>query len=228
MASGPPVERADAGHGFWWHVAVGSVGVIAPICLSMWLLHGWIERRFGVSEDIAGLLAGVPGGVLGTLAIRAVLGTRPSTDPEQRRREAEADGRQLRTWIILALGVLLVGQVGRLLAAYYGLALRDDDWSFVCMVASFVGMGVTDLLSSRKGVPPEMAHFEQAAQCEALRVGYLVIVVAGVTAGVVAVRLPWVAGQAWAPVLLASVLAAEIRMATLLRRRAAPEAGEAA
>ena len=74
-----------------------------------------------------------------------------------------------------------------------------------------------DLLLSRVDGPSDMARLEQAAQREALRLGFLVVGVSGVVAGLVAVRLPWVAGQAWAPILLASVLAAEIRLAMLLK-----------
>ncbi len=230
MASDPSVEREDAGHGFWWHAALGGVGITAPSCLGMWLLQGWVERSFGVSGDLAGLMAGMPGGVLGILAIRAVLGTRPGADPEQRRREAGAEAaghRQFRRWVTVFLGLLLFQQLGALVIASLGGSRGGGDRLSAVLAVLMAVTSVQEFLPSRAGTPPGRVEADQAERCEALRVGYLALVALGSGAAVAEARWPWVAGQAWSSALLASVLASHVRMA-MFRARTARRAGGAA
>ncbi len=216
MASKPSVEHANAAHGFWWHAALGGVGILAPSGLSMWLLQGWVERTFGIFGNLAGLVAGTPAALLGILAIRAVLGTRAGADPEQRRREVEAARhRQLRRWLTFFLGLLLFQQLGYLVVASLGGSRGGDDRLSAVLSVGMALSSVQEFLPSRMGMPSGRVVADQAERCEALRVGYLVLVVLGSGAAVVTVRWPWVVGQAWSSALLASVLASHVRMATL-------------
>ncbi len=225
MASELSGESGGAGDLSRWRFVAGMLVWVGLASGSVWLLQGWLERRFGLPDGVVWPVASLPGSVLGLLLARRFARTGLGADPEQQRRRDEKGRRRVRAWMIAALWCLLLGQLGRCVAAFYGVAPDRDEWSFPVIVILFVAMGLMDLLSSPADARPDAAHLERAAQCEALRVGYLVLGVSGVVAGLVAVRLPWVAGQAWAPVLLASVLAAETRMAMLLRRTA-QRAGE--
>ncbi len=229
MTAGTSVAHAGARDMSRRYVVAGFVLLVGFIGVSAWLLHGWLQRRFDLPFAFALYVAGMPGGMLGLPVVWAALRTRPGMDLEQRGRAAEASEpgrRRFRAWVIFLLRLMLLHQfVSLLLAAATGLP-KDDDWSFVVVVATMLVTVVPDFLPSRAGALPETVEFDQAKRCEALRVGYLVLTVLGAIAMVAAVRLPWVAGQAWALVLLASVLAAQIRMATL-PRWTTPEAGEA-
>lgn len=227
MEAGPAGE--DAGTEGWsgWRAAAGMLVWFGLMSLSIWLLQGWLGRRSGLPPDLAWIVASLPGNVLGLLLSRRIMRTEPGTSPEQRRREAEKaerDRRSLRTWIILTLSLLLLGQAVSLLATSYDGPVLGLDWSALVMNGGFVMCGLTHLLSldAGEGASPERVRFEQAAQREALRVGYAVAVVLGLVAAAVAVRLPLVAGNAWEAVLLASVLAAEVRMAMVPRWTARP------
>lgn len=102
--------------------------------------------------------------------------------------------------------------------ASYGDTGRSRDWGSLIIVSSLVMTGLTDFLPSGAGVSPGRVEFDQADRVEALRVGFLTLVVLGGLVAVAAMWRPANAAQAWPFVLLASVLAAEIRMATLPRR----------
>ncbi len=196
-------------------------GTFGAACLSMWLLQGWVERRFGLSAGFARLAATLPGFLLGWLVIWATIRRRPSVSPEKRRRlaeKAEAGRRRHRPWFILFLVVLLLQQFAMLSAIPSGVLPTTDDWSSAILVFSVLASRMAAILPSPAGTPPGLVEFDQAERCEALRVGYLMLVVLGMATAAAAVRWPSVAAQAWPCVLLTSVLAAEVRMATLPRR----------
>lgn len=225
MASEAVEESAGAGKAFRWRLVLGMAVWYGSMAASIWLLHGWLRRWSGLPADLVWITASLPGNVLGLLLSRRIMRTEPGTSPEQRMREAEKEeraGRGLRKWMILTLSLLLLGQGVSLLGASYDGPAVGADWASLVMVAGFVMCGLTDLLSLDAGASPERVRFEQAAQREALRVGYAVAVVLGLVAASVAVRLPLVAGKAWGAVLLASLLAAEVRRATLPRWTARP------
>ena len=208
------------GRSGWWIVA-GVLVWVGLMIAGGWLLHGWVERRFGLPADLAWSAAALPGGVLGMLLILKIPRPVPSTDPELRRREAERAEtmrRRGRGWMIAAMCVILLPQAGRVAFASYSDLAADGGWGTLVIAFSMVTNGLTDVLPSRAGVPSGKVCFDQAERCEALRVGYLTLVVLGGLVAVMAIWRPANAAQAWPFVLLASVLAAEIRMATLPRR----------
>ncbi len=191
--------------------------------LSMWLLHGWVQHRFDL-PDGGGLYAGaLPGGLAGMLMFLAALWTMPRLDPEQRRRAAEAaepGRRRYRVWLIVFLCLLLLQQLVLLVAGAFSRSSGSQDWNSVSLIFTMVACSLPDVLPSRAGTSPETMALDQAERCEASRVGFLVLVMLGVVAAGVAVRWPLVAGQAWPAILLTSMLASLVRMATLPRRPA--------
>ena len=232
MESERPTEPANVGVRFgrfmvpdvlvWIVVMVALVGLPA---LSMWLLHEWFQRRFDLPVGVDLYAGAAPGGLLGLLLFLAALWTRPSLDPEQRRRAVEAaepGRRRHRVWLIVFLCLLLLQQLVILVAGSLSRSPGTQDWGSIILVFTMVVCSLGDFLPSSAGASSDLAEPDQAERCEALRVGYLVLVVLGVVAAAASVRWPLVAAQAWPSVLLASLLAALIRLATLPRRPARP------
>lgn len=228
MGSERPVGTAGAGlrsgrfavpDRFLWLVFV--VACLGLPALSLWLLHGWVQRRLDPPTDLLFPLSGMPGALIGALVVGAVAWARPSLDPEQRRRAAEAaepGRRRYRVWLIVLLSVMELRELVFLVADAASPSPVVQDWSFVVTFSTVATCCLPDVLPSRAGLSPGTMHFDQAERCEAVRVGWLVLVVLGVVAAGAGIRWPFVAGQAWPGVLLASLLAAEIRMATLPRQ----------
>lgn len=221
MASGLSGEDAGAGGLSVWRAVAGVPVWFGRMGVSGWLLHGWVEHHLGLRADLAWSAAAVPGGVLGALLLWKMPRSAPSADPEQRRRAAERSEtgrRRLRAWVILLMCLVLLQQSVLVMLAAHGDPAGYGDWNSVIIVASLVTTGLTDFLPSGAGVSPGRVEFDQAERVEALRVGYLTLVVLGGLAAAAMMWRPVNAAQAWPFVLLASVLAAEIRMATLPRR----------
>ena len=209
------------------YVPAGILALVVLTGVSARMLHGWVERRFGLAVEPALLWAAVPGTLAGALVLLGVLGSRPRMDAEQRRRAAvaaEPKRRRHRVWLIFMLGSLLLGQVVDWPAGGSREAADGGSWNLVLLVAAIVVDGLRDVLPSRAATPG-MAAPDQAERCEALRVGFLAATVLGGLGAAVAVRWPGIAAQAWLSALLASVLAAEIRMAMLPRWTARPGGG---
>lgn len=221
MEAKTPAERTGAGEMSGLCAVLLLGGTFGATCLSLWLLQGWVERRLALPSGFAWLAAALPGFLLGWLVIWATSRRRPSVSPEERRRlaeKAEAGRRRHRPWYILFLVVLLLQQFAALSATPSGVLPTTDDWSSAILVFSVLGSHMAAILPSPAGTPPGLMEPDQAERCEALRIGYLVLVVLGMATAAAAVRWPSVAAQTWPCVLLASVLAAEVRMATLPRR----------
>ena len=195
------------------------VAWLGPPVLSVWLLRGWLERR-GLSAELAVMVAVALGAVPGVLVGWLTGWTRPSGDPEERRRvavAAAASRRKRRRWTIVSLVLLLVYQVGGLSLAFFHAENRSNDWGFLLvLVPSFMNT-MPDVLPSRTGRPSGVADPDEAGGREALRVGYLVLLVLGLVAAGAGTRWPLLAGQAWPAVLVASLLASQVRLATLAR-----------
>lgn len=218
LVSGVKVEGEEAERRSRRYFVASCFAWAGLSALSAWMLHEWFRRLFNLTDSIAPVVAMLPGSSVGALVVWAALGTRPRLDPEQRRREAERTEpgrRRLRLWLIAFLGLMLLQQLVVLSFASPGGAPGGNDWGFVFVVVSTVGNSLTNAMPSRAGTLPEDVEFDQAERCEAFRVGYLVLVALGALAVAVSAWRPWLAGQAWAPVLLASALAVQIRMATL-------------
>lgn len=221
MTSGLPGEDAGAGGWLEWRIVAGMLVWFGSMGASGWLLHGWVERHSGLRADLALSAAVMPGSFLGFLLLWKMPRAVPSADPEQRWRAAERSEtwrRRFRVWAILLLCVVLLQQAVLVLLAAHADPSGTGDWGSLVVVFSLVTTGLGDFLPSGAGVSPAWVEFDQADRVEALRAGYLTLLVLG---GVAAAAMTWRpvnAAQAWPFVLLASVLAARIRMATLPRR----------
>ncbi|MGI4954610.1 MAG: hypothetical protein ACRYGM_22620 [Janthinobacterium lividum] len=186
---------------------------------SVWLLRGWVQRRFGLEGDHALVVAALPGVLAGILVLLADLRRRPWMDTEQRLRvaaAAEPKRRRHRVWLILILCMLLVGQLADSPAGFSGVWADGESWNLVLLVFMILADGVRDFLPSR-ATTPGRAEPDQAERFEALRVAFLAVMILGGLAAAASMRWPEVAGRVWLAVLLGSVLAAEVRMAMLPR-----------
>ena len=96
------------------HVPAGVLALVGLTGLGALMMHGWLERRFGLAEWRAMVWAGMPGALAGGLVLLGVLRSRARMDAGQRLRAAmaaEPKRRRHRRWLILMLGMLLLGQI---------------------------------------------------------------------------------------------------------------------
>ncbi len=209
---------AGAHHRSRESIPAGILVLFWPGGGSAWLLRGWVQRRFGLEGDPALVVAAFPGVLAGVLVLLADLRRRPWMDAEQRLRVAVAEPkrRRHRVWLILMLCMLLVGQLADPPAGFSGAGPDGESWGLVLLVFTILADGVRDFLPSRAAVPV-LAEPDQAERFEALRVAFLAVMILGGLAAAASMRWPEVAERAWLAVLLGSVLAAEVRMATLPR-----------
>lgn len=189
------------------------------------LLEGWIERRFGVPGWLTIGATVVSGTLLVTWAERQAGWAQPVLGAEARQQAAArlvARDRKIRPWLILADVLILLSWGSVLLGGLAGYPMAAKGWSDTVILCSVVTSNMLYIMPSRGEAVGEADARDQALRGDATRVGYVVLIASGMATGAIAMQWPAVGAQCWAPVLLASVMVAQVRMVMLSRRAGAP------